>query len=182
LIVFLIAALPAAFVVAVSTTGSRAATLAAAVVAASFGAIVGNPVYALLDVGAVAIALYLFWPEQSAEKIAEREAKKAYWESPQGKAEEKGYAHIATVIVGLACATYLYFEIKPFRDIAPPVVVALAYQAPWPAAIQPVAAPAPRPTSSALHPVTRPKRKPPLQKCLEIREEKTMMDCLQKLE
>lgn len=179
MIVFLIAALHAAFVVVVSTTGSRAATLAAAVVAALFGAFFGGAAYALLDVGATVIALYFCWPKQSLEKNAEREAKKAYWESPQGKSELERGGHIGLVIAGLAFATYLYFDMKPFRHSAPPTVVAPAYQAPLPPAIQPVAAPTQSPT---VPPAGRSKRKPPLQKCLEIRDETIMADCLQKLE
>ncbi len=117
MLVFVIAAVPALVVAIVaSTTGSRFATALTAAIAIALGVFTGNPIYALLDVGAVAVALYLSWPERSPEKKAELEAKSAYWNSPEGKAKDRENGYWAYAVVVIALLVYMYFVLFPTRQ------------------------------------------------------------------
>ena len=179
MLIFLIAIVPAAVVVAVSTSGSRLATAATAAIAASLGALTGNPAYALLDVGAVAAALYFCWPEQSAVKKAEREEKKVYWDSPEGKAKGKEMEYWIWGIGCIGLVGYMYLQLKPIRQPVEPVAAAQTYHAPMKSTLAP---PILAPAQHSPVPPTRPKRKSLLQKCLEIRDELRMVDCLERLD
>ncbi len=49
-------------------TNNKIALSITAIVCSAIGIVTGNPIYAMLDVGVVAVATYLFWPDSSESK------------------------------------------------------------------------------------------------------------------
>ena len=186
--IWLIALVPAIVVLLVAIgTESKAATLSAASIAALLGLLTGSPVYAVLDLGAVAVATLFAWntvtfqahnPAREATKAAELAAftKKLdsfnegvittfYWIG--------GISSIAILVWFFllqqkvpAASTYKPALVSPLqRDIVPVVPVIAT------------------PTQSAQVKVPKKKisNKTPMQRCVEIIDEAKMLACLEGL-
>jgi hypothetical protein len=130
LVVFAIAAIPAAVVVVVAAvTRSRTKTSIAAVLAALVGALTGNPVYMAIDLGFVALAVFFAWPQPDlaaskagAEarvaaieaKSEARAARRAYLDSDEFKVK-RIQRHSWMVVLAVAaigmCLLYLRFAL-----------------------------------------------------------------------
>lgn len=118
LIVFAIAAIPAAVVLAVgAATRSRLWICIVALLAAAVGIRTGSPTYTLLDLLFVALATYFAWPPTDPAarqaKEEERAARRAYVESPEFKRKEAEW-NTRLVLIAVGCvATYVYFQMRP---------------------------------------------------------------------
>ena len=191
-LVLLIALAHGLFVALVAAMGSRFWTALAALVSAAFGVLTGNPAYIVVDLAAVSLALYAFWPPQSPEKAAAKAAaaaeNAAYWEAEERKARTKESGVNVWIVGALLVWGYLYLATRPTQPRAQLPDKIVAPTAPSLKAASPIANPAPRRQSTDRPSAasrgdrsSRSSRKSPLEKCLEMMDDEKMVACLEAL-
>lgn len=202
-IVFLIAVVPAIGVVVIAEkTRSKGAVVAAAIVAAGLGLLTGNPAYIGIDLLFVSIATYISWgitktpiyrtPEENA--AAQEKARLARIAEQEAKArQEKAIAEFFQGALMLGAIALVLFW-KFWQPSAPQENTTNAAMQPQP---QPVATQPTRVTVKPEKPKkvnsaqsshitqrsakkTPPDKKNPVEKCLEIPDEKAMVRCLER--
>ena len=186
--IWLIALVPAVVVILVAIwTESKGATLLAALIAALLGLLTGSPAYAVLDLGAVAIATLFAWKTVSFQTRdpAKKAAKAAELALLTKKIDAFGDAVFTAYywIVAILCAAGLMwiFFLQPKAPVSPASKPALA--PPLPQVIAPsvpvVAAPTPNPQGQIQK--KKVSSKTPMQRCVEIKDEAKMLSCLEGL-
>ena len=190
-----IAAIPAVAVAVISsTTGSRMATLLAALIAVAVGLLTGNPAYAALDVGCVAIAIWLSWPQADPKKVqataTKRAAQRAYYESAEYKRKENLWTVVGGVAMVGGYLLYLFWPIVMTNKLSfvPPsnttVTAPSTYAVTVPAAVAKPLAPKVSKAAAGKEPqISRPQKviKTTFQQCVQIPDEGKMQNCLEKL-
>jgi len=160
LLVFLIAALPAAAVVFVADkTRNKAAIIAAALVAVAVGVLTGNPAYMGLDLLCVGIGLYISWQiaktpiYRTPEEIERLRLARIKAEEEQAKWDKAFNEFIINALIVGAVALFLFIKIwTPATPAA--AQPQQAVQPPPPAAApgQPQPKPPPRPRANRAPP------------------------------
>lgn len=185
LLVFLIAAVPAAAVVLVAEkTRSKAAIIAAASVAVAVGVLTGNPAYVGVDLVCVGVALLISWQiaktpiDRTPEEIERRRLARIKAEEDQANWDKAFNTFISNALIIGAVVLLLAF--KFWQPSSPSTAQPQpATQPPTPA----VALPA-RPPSHQLKPATKPDSAPSkprtVTQCLKIADEQAMVRCLKK--
>ena len=185
LLVFLIAAIPAAVVVLVAKkTRNKAAIIATALVAVALGVLTGNPAYMGVDLVCVAVAVLISWQiagtpiERTQEEIERQRLARIKAEEDQAKWDKAFNEFLVNALVVGAVVMFLVF--KFWLPSSP----AIAQPQPVPQPSAPVVVQPTSPLSHAQKPATKPRpavRKPQtVTQCMKIADEQAMVRCLEK--
>lgn len=186
LLVFAIAAVPAAFVLFVADkTRSKPAIVLTAAVAAAVGVLTGNPAYLGLDLIFVGVALFIAWNiaktplQRTPEEIERRRLARIQTEEAQAKWDKAVSEFIKNALIVGAVAVFLV--VKFWRPTAP------ATAQPQPVSQLPAPAPPARP-AAPLQPAAKknasaqrkPRQPRSVEQCLKIADESVMAHCLER--
>ena len=183
LLIFAIAAVPAAFVLFVADkTRSKSAIVLTATVAAAVGVLTGNPAYLGLDLIFVGIALFIAWNiaktplQRTPEEIERRRLERIQAEEAQAKWDKavNEFIFIALLVgLGVMVLTFKYWL---------PIVAPMQSQ-PQPAIQPPASAVTPQarpPQKSAPKPAPAQRQPRSVEQCLKIADESAMVRCLER--